>query len=179
MNKKKIAASKYLSLLLRHRPEAIGLRLDPEGWAEIGDIVRLTTQQHTPLSRRLIEEISVTSDKQRFTISDDGKRIRANQGHSLAVDLHLQPQHPPEDLFHGTATRFVPSIFQQGLLRGTRQYVHLSPDRITAHKVGQRHGTPVVLQIAAACMEAAGFIFYRSANGVWLTGHVPAQFLKK
>jgi putative RNA 2'-phosphotransferase len=177
MNVNIVTASKFLSLLLRHRPETIGLSLDAEGWAEIEDIVRLTAGTRTPLTKRLIEEIAATSDKKRFAISDDGTRIRANQGHSILVDLNLRPQNPPEKLFHGTATRFLESIIRQGLIKGNRQHVHLSPDRVTAMKVGQRHGKPVILSIAAQAMQASGFVFFLSANGVWLTDHVPTKFL--
>lgn len=166
MNDNLVSASKYLSLLLRHKPGAVGLSLDVEGWAEIEEIVRLTAEKHTPLTKRLIEEITATSDKKRFVISDDGTRIRANQGHSIAVDLNLKPQNPPETLFHGTATRFLESILRQGLIRGNRQYVHLSPDRATALKVGHRHGKPAILSIAAQAMQASGFVFFLSANGV-------------
>jgi putative RNA 2'-phosphotransferase len=177
MNDSIVTASKYLSLLLRHKPEVVGLTLDGEGWAEIEDIVRLTAGGRTPLTKRLIEKITATSDKKRFVISDGGTRIRANQGHSIAVNLNLEPQNPPETLFHGTATRFLESILRQGLIRGSRQHVHLSPDRATALRVGRRHGKPVVLSIAAQAMQASGFVFFLSANGVWLTEYVPVKFL--
>ena len=177
MNDNIVTASKYLSLLLRHKPEVIGLSLDAEGWAEIEDIVRLTAGRRTQLTKNLIEEITATSDKKRFVISEDGTRIRANQGHSIVVDLNLDPRNPPEILFHGTATRFLESILRQGLSKGNRQYVHLSPDKATALKVGQRHGKPVILSIAAQSMQESGYVFFLSANGVWLTEHVPARFL--
>ncbi|WP_028579786.1 RNA 2'-phosphotransferase [Desulfogranum japonicum] len=177
MNDNIVKASKYLSLLLRHKPEIIGLSLDLEGWAKIEDIVRLTNQNGTSLTKKLIEKITATSDKKRFIISDDGTRIRANQGHSITVDLNLRPKNPPEILFHGTATRFLDSILQQGLIKENRQYVHLSPDRNTALKVGQRHGKPVILSIAAQEMHVSGFVFFLSANGIWLTEHVPTKFL--
>jgi putative RNA 2'-phosphotransferase len=177
MNVNIVTASKFLSLLLRHKPETIGLSLDSEGWAEIEDIVRLAAGGRTPLTKKLIEEITAKCDKKRFAISDDGARIRANQGHSITVDLNLKPQNPPETLFHGTATRFLESILRQGLIKGNRQHVHLSPDRVTALKVGRRHGKPVILGIAAQAMLASGFVFFLSANGVWLTEHVPAKFI--
>ena len=173
-----VTASKFLSLLLRHRPEEVGLSLDAGGWAAIEDIVRLTAGKRTQLTKNLIEEITATSDKKRFVISDDGTRIRANQGHSIVVDLNLHPRNPPETLFHGTATRFLESILRQGLSKGNRQYVHLSPDKATAFKVGQRHGKPVILVIAAQSMQESGHVFFLSANGVWLTEHVPAKFLR-
>lgn len=178
MTDEKVTASKFLSLLLRHKPEEIGLTLDPEGWAVIDDIVRLTAAGGTPLTRTLIDEITETSDKQRFIIDADGTRIRANQGHSIAVDLRLEPRDPPASLFHGTATRFLESILSQGLVKGKRQHVHLSADEATAVKVGQRHGASVVLLIAASAMQSSGHTFYLSANGVWLCEAVPPEFLR-
>jgi putative RNA 2'-phosphotransferase len=179
MGRNRVAASKFLSLLLRHKPQEVGLSLDAGGWAGIEDIVRLTSGRRTPLTRKLIEEITATSEKKRFIISDDGNRIRANQGHSIAVNLNLEPQNPPEALFHGTATRYIESILRQGLVKGNRQYVHLSPDRSTAEQVGRRHGKPVILNIAAQAMQASGYVFFLSVNGVWLTEHVPARFLSE
>jgi putative RNA 2'-phosphotransferase len=173
-----ITASKFLSLLLRHKPEEIGLVLDAEGWAEIDEIVRLTSGGRIPLSENLIKEIVRTSDKQRFAISEKGSKIRANQGHSIAIDLALVPKQPPETLYHGTATRFVQSILREGLLRGERRHVHLSSDDETAVKVGKRHGEPVVLIVAAGEMAMSGYTFYLSDNGVWLTEHVPARFIQ-
>lgn len=122
-------------------------------------------------------EATEKNDKRRFAISEDGERIRARQGHSVAVDLGLNPVEPPETLFHGTARRNLESIRDKGLLRGERQHVHLSPDPATARKVGARHGTPVVLEIHSARMHRADAVFYRSENGVWLTAHVPASFV--
>jgi len=172
-----ITASKFLSLLLRHKPEEVGLTLDHEGWAVIDDIVRLTARSRMPLTRALIEVVTATNDKQRFVLSADGLRIRANQGHSIAVDLGLEPRDPPEVLFHGTATRFLASILRQGLIKGTRQHVHLSADQGTAMRVGQRHGEPVVLRIDAGAMHRSGHPFFLSANGVWLCEWVPLAFL--
>jgi putative RNA 2'-phosphotransferase len=117
------------------------------------------------------------NDKQRFSLSADGNRIRANQGHSIPVDLKLEPIEPPIVLFHGTATRFLNSILKNGLKSGSRQHVHLSPDEATAIKVGQRHGKPVVLQIDSSSMHADGHVFYRSENNVWLTRHVPVKYM--
>ncbi len=179
MSENIVTASKYLSLLLRHKPEVIGLSLDAEGWAVIDDIVRLTADGRTSLTKRLIEEITATRDKKRFVICDDGTRIRANQGHSIAVDLNLKPQNPPETLYHGTANRFLESILRQGLKKESRHHVHLSPDSTTALIVGQRHGKPVILSIAAQAMQSSGSIFFLSANGVWLTEHVPAKFINE
>lgn len=171
-----ISTSKFLSLILRHKPERIGLSLDAAGWAEIGELIRLS-QAHRPLTRDMIEAVVAGSDKQRFAISEDGLRIRANQGHSIAVDLALEVVAPPGRLYHGTATRFVDAIRREGLLRRDRHHVHLSADIDTAMRVGARHGTPVVLIVRAADMAAAGHVFMRSANGVWLTDAVPAAFI--
>lgn len=170
-------ASKFLSYVLRHTPAAIGLRLDEQGWASIEDLITLTRDGEVPLSRELIEAVVVTNDKQRFSISPDGLRIRANQGHSLAVDLGLQPVRPPEVLFHGTATRFLESIRSTGLRPQSRQHVHLSLDAEAATRVGQRHGKPVVLQVRAAALFDAGTPFYLSENGVWLTPAVPLRYV--
>lgn len=172
-------ASKFLSYVLRHRPDAIGLALDSEGWAAIDDLVRLSHASAQPLSRAMIAEVVRTNDKQRFRISDDGSRIRASQGHSLAVDLALTPQAPPTVLFHGTATRFLEAILTGGITSGSRQHVHLSATYDTAITVGQRHGTPVALAVQARAMYHTGRTFYRSDNGVWLTDHVPVEFMSR
>lgn len=171
------ALSRFMSYALRHAPEAAGFELDGEGWAEVSELVRGAQAAGHPLTDALLREIVRTSDKQRFRLSDDGRRIRASQGHSVAVDLHLSPVVPPETLFHGTATRFLPSIQAEGLKPGSRQHVHLSDTEETATAVGRRHGRAVVLRVAAGAMHRDGFAFYRSENGVWLTEHVPPRFL--
>lgn len=168
--------SKFLSLVLRHEPEKIGLQLDQQGWAAIDELLS-KANPHLPLTHALLHQIVSTSDKQRFAISEDGLRIRANQGHSVQVELDLPPQTPPELLYHGTATRFLDSIRQQGLLRGERHHVHLSAQIDTALTVGKRHGQPVILTIKAAQMQQAGHVFFCSQNSVWLTDHVPVEFL--
>jgi putative RNA 2'-phosphotransferase len=173
-----VKVSKFLSLVLRHKPETIGLVLDENGWAKIEDLIRLANQQGTRLSRSLLEQVVVQNDKQRFAFSEDGQRIRANQGHSVSVDLALPPSEPPELLYHGTASRFIDSIRAEGLQAGSRQHVHLSRDVATATNVGSRHGKPVVLVICALEMRAAGHKFYLSANGVWLTERVPVEFIQ-
>lgn len=172
-----VTASKFLSLVLRHRPEAIGLSLDAQGWALIEDLVRLSQTSRSPLTRDVILEVVRTNSKQRFSVSGDGLRIRANQGHSIPVDLGLAPIAPPEVLFHGTATRFLEAILAEGLRPGSRQHVHLSADPATARQVGQRHGKPVVLVVASGAMHQAGHEFFRAENGVWLTAAVPPQSL--
>ena len=170
--------SKFLSYVLRHRPQAVGLALDAQGWASIDELIEKARPQMA-LNRELIEQVVSTNDKQRFALSEDGTRIRANQGHSLDVDIGLEPRVPPALLYHGTATRFMDSINRDGLVSGRRQHVHLSLDAETAHAVGRRHGKPVILQIDAKAMHEQGMLFYVSANGVWLTEHVPTRFISQ
>ena len=169
--------SKFLSLVLRHHPEAIGLKLDAEGWANIEDLVRLAAAHGRSVSRGLIAEVVRTSEKQRFALKDDGNYIRANQGHSVEVNLNLPPSEPPEVLYHGTSTRFLNSIKRDGLESRGRRYVHLSSNAHTARMVGSRHGRPVVLKVDAKQMHADGFVFFLSENGVWLTDGVPPRYI--
>lgn len=171
-----VSASKFLSLVLRHRPEVIGLSLDDAGWADIDTLIRLS-QAHKPLTRALIEQVVEENSKQRFAISEDGRRIRANQGHSIDVDLGFVPVTPPALLYHGTATRFLETIGREGLVKRSRQHVHLSADADTATAVGARHGKPAVLIIRTGEMATAGHAFFRSENGVWLTDAVPVGFI--
>jgi putative RNA 2'-phosphotransferase len=171
-----VSTSKFLSLVLRHQPEVIGLILDDSGWADIDALIRLS-QAHKPLTRALIEQVVEENNKQRFTIGEDGRRIRANQGHSIGVDLGPVPATPPTLLYHGTATRFVEAIRREGLAKRSRQHVHLSADMNTATTVGARHGKPCVLIVRAGEMAAAGHAFFRSENGVWLTDAVPVVFI--
>lgn len=172
--------SKFLSYILRHQPESIGLSLDPEGWASIDELISCAKKENKLLNRILIQEVVDNSDKKRFSISADGLRIRAAQGHSTSqVDISYQEKIPPDFLYHGTATRFLTSIFEQGLVAKSRQYVHLSADEVTATQVGQRHGKPVVLKIRALSMYEQGFKFYQADNGVWLTESVPRQFISE
>lgn len=176
--KKLEKTSKFLSYVLRHRPEAIGLELDANGWVSLPELIRKAASE-IELSQALIERVVETSDKQRFALSEDAARIRANQGHSVKVDLELRPETPPAVLYHGTATRFLSSILREGLRPGQRHHVHLSAKVETAVAVGQRHGKPVVLEIAAEEMAAQGHVFFRSENGVWLTDKVPPSFLRE
>lgn len=172
-----VRVSKFLSLVLRHKPEVIGLTLDGNGWANVDELIRLANDHGTRLTRPLLERVVAENDKKRFSLSEDGQQIRASQGHSIDVDLALPPAVPPDLLYHGTAVRFVDSIRATGLHSGSRQHVHLSLDVTTATKVGQRHGKPIVLTVRAGEMAAAGHTFFLSANGVWLTDHVPLQFI--
>jgi putative RNA 2'-phosphotransferase len=179
MNDKTIKTSKLLSLVLRHQPDAIGLTLDAQGWADIATLIACANRTGKRLDRELLQHVVDTNDKKRFTISEDGLRIRAAQGHSIkTVDIGYTPVTPPTTLYHGTATRFVASIRQQGLLPGSRQFVHLSEQQATAEKVGSRHGVPVVLQVAADTLHAQGQEFYQADNGVWLTAKVPPKFIR-
>lgn len=171
-NDKKV--SKFISLILRHKPEAIGISLDEHGWAETD---ALCTGVGIPLET--LERIVAEDEKQRYSFNDGKSLIRANQGHSVPVDLELPALAPPELLYHGTVEKFLPSIRRQGLQRQSRQYVHLSADTETAVKVGQRRGKPVVLLVYAGKMYQDGFQFYRSQNGVWLTKEVPLAYLKE
>jgi putative RNA 2'-phosphotransferase len=164
--------------VLRHKPEAIGLELDREGWASVDELLVCAARDGKQLTREKLQEIVEIDDKKRFSLSDDSELIRANQGHSLKIDLGLEPLEPPETLYHGTATRFLQSILREGLEPRNRHHVHLSGEQETAVKVGQRHGAPVVLRIAAQQMQAEGYSFYCSANGVWLVEEVPPAYLE-
>ena len=170
--------SKLLSLVLRHAPETIGIDLDAQGWADVEQLLGRAREKGTAITREQLVAVVRTSDKQRFALSEDGRRIRANQGHSLStVDLQLAASTPPPVLYHGTADRFLDAIRAQGLRPGARQHVHLSRETATATTVGARHGRAVVLSVDAAHMHRQGHLFYRSANGVWLTDAVPPAFI--
>jgi putative RNA 2'-phosphotransferase len=173
-----VKISKFLSLVLRHKPDKIGIELDTAGWVGINKLLDACTAHGFPIARDELEFVVVNNDKQRFAFSEDGRRIRASQGHSVEVELAYEPSVPPELLYHGTTQRFLSSIQAQGLLKGKRHHVHLSRDAATALAVGKRHGKPVVLQIRSGDMHRAGHVFFLSANGVWLTDHVPAGFLE-
>ncbi|MDH3347421.1 MAG: RNA 2'-phosphotransferase [Desulfobulbaceae bacterium] len=177
MKKKNFNASKFLSYILRHKPEVIELSLDEAGWAVVDELIFKAQRHGYGLDRDLIERVVVDNDKQRFCLNGDHSKIRANQGHSVVVDLQLESQNPPSILFHGTAIRFLAGIMEQGLLAQERHHVHLSSNVAQAREVGRRHGKPVVLSVAARHMVAAGHLFYLSRNGVWLTEHVPSQYL--
>ena len=170
--------SKYISLILRHKPEVIGIKLDTHGWADVNALLAGISRKY-PINRGILEEIVRSDEKQRYSFSEDGTKIRANQGHSIQVDVELPVTEPPETLYHGTAQRFAASIEVQGLLPRSRLYVHLSPDQETAEKVGRRHGEPVIYLVDAGHMHRDGYLFYLSANGVWLTKVVPATYLKR
>lgn len=169
--------SKFLSRILRHEPELAGLSLGPGGWVQVDDLLRGIKRAGHRLTRDDLNRVVVENDKRRFTLSADGRRIRAAQGHSIAVDLDLPAVPPPDELFHGTASANLDAIWKEGIKPGRRQYVHLSGDPETAIRVGQRHGKPVVLRIATGKMHADGHQFWQADNGVWLTDHVAPAYL--
>ena len=170
--------SKYLSLILRHHPEAAGITLDEHGWADVEDLIA-GVQKTQKFHMEMLEEIVRTDSKQRYSFNEDRTLIRANQGHSIPVDVELPVTEPPKILWHGTGQKYVESIDRLGLLPKGRLYVHLSGDCDTAVTVGSRHGKPVVYQVDSKKMAEDGYVFYRSVNGVWLTGQVPVKYLKK
>lgn len=173
-----VGISKFLSLVLRHQPEMIGLTLSNEGWANVDELLELATKHGKTISRDTLNVVVDTNSKKRFAFSDDKQFIRASQGHSVEVSLGYQPQTPPEVLYHGTAIQSVASILATGLHKQQRQHVHLSADKDTATKVGQRHGKPVILEVLTGDMHRQGYSFFLSDNGVWLTDHVPPAFIK-
>lgn len=172
------STSKYISLILRHKPEVIGITLDDHGWADTQALIEGVNRTH-PLTMELLEEIVRTDEKQRYSFNADKSRIRANQGHSIPIDADHAETEPPETLYHGTGEKSVASIEREGLRPMSRLYVHLSPDTETARSVGSRHGKPVIFIVLAGEMHRSGYRFYRSANGVWLTKEVPVRFLKR
>lgn len=173
-----IKTSRYISMILRHKPQVIGITLDEHGWANVDELIEGVNKTH-PLTMDVLEEIVKTDDKQRYSFSEDKTLIRANQGHSISVDVELEEVVPPEYLYHGTGEKYVASIDEQGLIPKSRLYVHLSADTDTALKVGKRHGKPVIYRINCKAMAEQGYKFYRSVNGVWLTKSVPVEFMCK
>ncbi|MFC6223754.1 RNA 2'-phosphotransferase [Hymenobacter artigasi] len=171
--------SKFLSLHLRHTPAAIGLTLQEGGWVGVTDLLAASAVHGMPISQDELTEIVTGSDKQRFAFDADGTRIRAQQGHSVEVDLQLLPAVPPAVLYHGTAPAALPAIRREGLQKMKRHHVHLSPDAETARRVGARRGPPIILTVDAAALLAAGVVFYESGNGVWLVEAVPPAYLRE
>lgn len=172
-----VRRSKLLSLILRHEPHRAGLTLETGGWVRVDDLLSGLAAMGEPLTRHELDEIVETNSKKRFTVSPDGTRIRAAQGHSVAIEADLAPVTPPDTLYHGTASRFLDAILAQGLRPMSRQHVHLSSDTATAVEVGRRHGKPVVLAVAARAMAGSGHRFYQADNGVWLTDGVAPEYL--
>ncbi len=171
--------SKFLSYILRHHPESIGLSLDKNGWASVEQLVRKARQDGRGLDLSLIRKIIHTGDKQRFILSEDEQYIRAGYGHSVDIELPLKPKQPPKVLYHGTAKRNVSSIIEKGIRPGNRKFVHLSAKKDDARDVGSRHGQPVILAVEASVMEKEGYDFFQSASepGIWLTKKVPPKFV--
>jgi len=170
--------SKFLSLVLRHKPEAIGIVLDENGWADVNLLLEKLTLTGLDVDREILNHIVATNPKKRFAFNDASDKIRASQGHSINIELGYEPTVPPEILYHGTAIHNIDAITATGLEKRNRQHVHLSKDTTTAQAVGQRHGKPFIFEIMAGQMHLDGFIFFISENGVWLTDNVPAQYLK-
>jgi putative RNA 2'-phosphotransferase len=179
MNEKEtIRTGKFLSLVLRHEPERVGLQLGEAGWVGVTELLDAVNRHGVALTLDQLKHIVATSDKKRYAFSDDGSQIRANQGHSVEIDLQYPPQTPPEILYHGTATRFLDGIRQHGLQKMERHDVHLSAETKVTVQVGSRHGKPVLLVIRAGEMHRAGHVFRCSTNGVWLVENVPVQFIE-
>src|SRR5262245_41218020 len=171
---RRVRTSKFLAKYLRHEPERLGLTLAPGGWVPVEDLLAACSRHDMPVTREQLDEVVANNDKQRFAFDPTGTLIRANQGHSAAVDLQLEPAAPPALLYQGTAEANVEAIRRDGMKKMARHHVHLSLDEATATKVGRRHGKPVVLAVDAAAMQRDGHVFYVSANGIWLTDEVPA-----
>ncbi|MEL6545781.1 MAG: RNA 2'-phosphotransferase [Myxococcota bacterium] len=177
--KERTAVSKFLSYVLRHRPDSIGIELDSAGWVNIAELLEHAREHGRTISDEQLAEVVARNPKRRFAISDDGLRIRANQGHSVDVELAYSASKPPTVLFHGTVDRALDAIFREGLKKMNRHHVHLSPELDTATMVGARRGRPVILEVAAQEMHDEGHEFYLSANGVWLTEHVAPRYLRR
>lgn len=173
-----VKTSRFIALILRHKPETIGITLDEHGWADTAQLIA-GVQKNFSFDMGILEEIVQYNNKKRFIFNEDKTKIRANQGHSVHVDVELEETVPPEILYHGTGEKYLSSILEQGLLPKSRLHVHLSPDAQTAVNVGRRHGKPVVFQVNAGQMHRDGFVFYKSVNGVWLTDAVPANYLTR
>ncbi len=169
---------KFIALILRHKPETIGITLDEHGWANVEELI-VGVNKTNHIDMEILEEIVRTDNKGRYSFNEDKTLIRANQGHSIPVDVELPITEPPEYLYHGTGEKYVASIDQQGLIPKSRLYVHLSPDTATAKTVGSRHGKPVIYKVNSGQMQRDGYTFYLSVNGVWLTKEVPVQYLEK
>jgi len=176
--KRKTKISKFLSLVLRHKPEEIGLSLDANGWVEVTDLLEKSVAKGSGFTFEELAETVATNDKKRFAFDEAKTKIRASQGHSVEVEIGFEEKTPPAVLYHGTAERNVASILENGLRKMARHHVHLSAEPETARAVGTRYGKPVILEIDTGKMLAEGFKFYVSANGVWLTDAVPPEFLK-
>lgn len=170
-----VEISKLIALVLRHKPEELGLKMDKHGWVSAQELIEKLNDIQ-PFTREMLEQIVREDNKQRYSFNENGAYIRANQGHSIPVDLGFEPQTPPKLLWHGTSRMATRSILQNGLQRMERQYVHLSEDMDTAITVGKRRGDPVIFIIDTQKMLDDGCVFYRSENGVWLTDEVLPKY---
>ncbi len=171
--------SKFLSYVLRHNPAEIGVTLDEHGWVNINDLIDKSNNNGRKITRELLDEVVQTNDKQRFAISEDGLSIRANQGHSLKINLNLSPVSPPPVLLHGTAKKSIAAIKANGLQKMARHHVHLTENREVAGAVGQRYGKLIMLEIDSGKMSEDGFLFFKTANGAWLVESVPIEYIKE
>ena len=169
--------SKFISLILRHKPEEIGITLDRHGWADTAQLIKGIRSTGRRIDTETLERIVRNDEKQRYSFSENGKKIRANQGHSIPVEVEMRTAVPPARLYHGTAEKALESIMQNGILKMNRLYVHLSGDIETAFKVGSRHGKPVVLIIDTAAMSSDGYVFKISENGVWQSENIPQMYI--
>ncbi len=177
MTRREVTISKFLSLVLRHKPERVGIVLDEAGWVGVSELLKACNARGFPLTLEELQSVVANNDKKRFAFSEDGARVRASQGHSVKIELDYAPAVPPEILYHGTAERFLSSIKEKGLIKGNRHHVHLSEDATTARAVGQRYGKPFVLEVKSGLMHTDEHMFYRTDNGVWLTEHVPPVYI--
>lgn len=176
--KDEFKTSRFLSLILRHRPELVDLEMDKNGWVSVEELLTKTATKGHPLTFEELKHLVLTNKKQRFAFDEDFQKIRANQGHSIEVELGYDKQSPPSFLYHGTAEKNLSSILKQGIQKRNRHHVHLSADKATAYKVGIRHGRPIILKINTKLMSEAGIAFYISSNGVWLTDFVAPAFIE-
>lgn len=178
MNEKEVKKkSKFLSLILRHQPETLGVQLDESGWIDVEVLLAAIAKHGKGMSRETLEYVVSSNDKQRFSFDAEGTRIRANQGHSVNIELGYEAAVPPETLVHGTPQQFVDAISREGLKKMQRHHVHLHVDEKTGLAVGQRRGKPVLLQVRAGEMYRAGFEFFVTPNQVWLTDRVPVEYI--
>jgi putative RNA 2'-phosphotransferase len=176
-NNNLIHISKFLSLVLRHKPETVGMTFEKGGWLKVDDLIQGAKEAGVELDKELLRAVVEHSERKRFSFSEDGLKIRANYGHSIPIDLAIEAVEPPEFLFHGTAVRFIEAIRKEGIVPQGRQYVHLSPDEQTAGEVGRRHGVPIVFTIQSRLMHENGFKLYPTDSGIWLTETVPPEFI--
>ena len=178
MSKRNKNTSKFLSYVLRHHPEKLGITLDENGWTSVAVLLEKINVEPYSLSMEELEDIVATNNKKRFAFNEDKTKIRASQGHSVAIDLGIESKEPPPYLYHGTVDKFIASIQDKGLIKGSRQHVHLSADKETAINVGSRRGKPIILTVRSGKMHTENYAFYQSENGVWLTDEVPTEFIE-